>query len=87
MSEQMRIVEKWRQETKKKTKESKKETKIPLVHLQQLLLPWSVLICPYCMNPICSHETPRYWEGTTHTDELQSNKEKWSRRLAIKLIV
>lgn len=64
-----------RKERKKKDGR-RRERKIPVVHLQQLLLPRSVLICSYCMNGVFSHESPRYWEGTTHTDELQSNTEQ-----------
>lgn len=57
----------------------KKRKDIPLVHLQQLLLPWSVLVCPNCMKPICSRETPRYGEGLMHTDGLAVKR--WKSRL------
>lgn len=54
----------------------KKEKDIPPVHLQQLLSPCFVLICPNCMMPICSRESPRYGEGTSHTDGLAAKQRK-----------
>lgn len=66
--------------------EREKKKDIPLVHLQQLLLPCYVLICPNCMMPICSRETPRYWEGM-HTDRFAAEQRKVGFPFAMKSIV